>query len=126
MNSGKPLALLCAAILVTGMLTACGQPQAGPKGEAGPPGPPGPPGERGQMGPPGPPADPTPAPVRIVRASCTAAGCTVECAEGEEVFLAYCGAARNSALYPTPRSASCRARTAVNNPVVAACVRSSP
>ena len=129
--------ILRAALLTAG-LTACGQAQPGPQGE---PGPPGPPGERGEVGPPGP-AGPSgtqgargeagsaagqgaSSPLRIVRASCNATTCAAQCDEDEIVLIAYCGTARNPVVYPTERSASCRARTAGNNPLVVACVKST-
>jgi hypothetical protein len=37
--------------------------------------------------------------------------------------MAYCGAMRNPATYPTERSATCRARGPANNPLVAACAK---
>jgi hypothetical protein len=108
----------------------------GPRGEAGPPGPPGPPGPSGPPGPPGaagaaaqtgPGASPElSSPVRMVRANCNATACSAQCNEDEEALIAHCGAGRNPAVYPTDRSASCRARTPANNPLVVACVKSSP
>ena len=120
MNAGKQLKKLSVTILLAGLLAACGQTEPGPKGDAGPPG------ERGEAGPPGPPGPPGTASLtllRIVRATCDATGCTAQCSEDEELFIAYCGAARNSAIYPTQRSASCRARTAANSPIVATCIQ---
>jgi len=64
--------------------------------------------------------------MRIIRSTCDAAGCAAQCNEDEELFVAYCGTARNAALYPAQRSATCRARTAANNPIVAACIKSLP
>jgi hypothetical protein len=107
-------------------LTACGQAQPGPQGE---PGPPGPAGEVGPAGPAGPPGAAAPAgsssQIRIVRANCTAATCVAQCDDDEELLIAYCGIGRNPATYPSASSASCRARTAANNPLVLACVKSA-
>jgi hypothetical protein len=136
-----------AAFILAFGLAACGEAQPGPKGD---PGPAGPPGERGEVGPPGPPGPPGPAgpsspvgpggargessaaaapapssPLRLVRATCNATTCTAQCDEDETALIAYCGAARNPAVYPTERSASCRARTAANNPLVVACLKST-
>jgi hypothetical protein len=104
----------------------------GLKGEAGPPGPPG---EKGEAGPPGPPgpagqagsaAATLSSSVRIVRANCNATTCSAQCEQGEDLFIAYCGTGRNPAVYATDGSASCRARTSANNPLVIACIKSSP
>jgi hypothetical protein len=105
---------------LAGLLAACGQTEPGPKGDAGPPS------ERGEAGPPGPPGTASPTLLRIVRATCDATGCTAQGSEDEELFIAYRGAARNSAIYPTQRSASCRARTTANSPIVATCIKSPP
>jgi hypothetical protein len=140
--------MLLPVVLVAG-LAACDK-IAGLKGD---PGPPGPPGERGEAGPPGPPGPPGPAgpagaagpagppgaagqagttaatpssSVRIVRANCNATTCSAQCEQGEDLFFAYCGTGRNPAAYSTERSATCRARTPANNPLVIACIRSSP
>jgi hypothetical protein len=126
MNASKWLRKLSVSILLAGLLAACGQPEAGPKGDAGPAGERGETGPPGPAGPPGPPGTSSPAPVRVVRANCDANGCTVQCNEDEELFIAYCGAARNSATYPTQRSATCRARTTANSPIVATCIKSAP
>jgi hypothetical protein len=117
--------------------------EAGPPGPVGPPGPAGPPGARGEVGPPGPAGPPGPpgaegaegqprsaaAPgpwsqVRMVRANCDATTCTAQCDEGEDLLIAYCGTGRNPAVYSGERSARCRVRTAANNPLVIACVKS--
>ena len=37
--------------------------------------------------------------------------------------MAYCGAARIAAIFPTERSASCRIRNAASNPLIAACAK---
>jgi Collagen triple helix repeat (20 copies) len=119
-------------------LTACDNIPAAVKGDPGPQGPPGatgeagPPGPPGPMGPPGPPgaagvaAEPGPAPVRMVRANCNATACSAQCEQDEELLIAYCGVGRNLANYPTERSATCRARTPANNPLVIACMKTSP
>ena len=54
--------------------------------------------------------------------------CTVTCLlkPAADLFIAYCGSARNSAIYPTQRSATCRARTAANSPIVATCIKFPP
>jgi Collagen triple helix repeat (20 copies) len=96
---------------------------AGPPGPPGPAGPPGPTGEAGAAGAAGSAAAPGPSShVRLVRTNCTATGCTAQCNQDEEVLIAYCGVGRNPAIYPTERSASCRARTPANNPLVIACI----
>jgi hypothetical protein len=59
----------------------------------------------------------------VVRSSCNPAGCTAECAEDEIVIAAWCGVGRNPATYPSERSASCRSRSAANNPVTAVCAK---
>jgi hypothetical protein len=126
MNAGKRLKKLSVTILLAGLLAACGQTEPGPKGDAGPPGEMGEAGPPGPPGPSGPPGPVSPTLLRVVRATCDATGCTAQCSEDEELFIAYCGAARNSAIYPTQRSASCRARTAANSPIVATCIKSPP
>jgi hypothetical protein len=137
----EPLRILNIIILVVG-LAACGQAQPGPKGDPGPSGPPGdrgevgPPGPAGPPGPPGPPGpaatasqvgstSESPSQIRIVRANCTATTCSAQCDDGEALLIAYCGTGRNPAVYPTERSASCRARTPPNNPLVIACMKST-
>jgi hypothetical protein len=109
------------AVALTGALAGCGQNPQGPKGDPGPPGPPGPPGAKGDPGPPGPPYG-----IRIVRANCDAAACTVQCADDEMLLTAYCGARRNAAVIPTERAATCRSPVPANSPVVAACVKMPP
>ena len=109
-------------------------------GPAGPPGPPGPPGPAGPSGPAGPPGPPDPAgaagargeissaapssQVRVVRATCNAVTCAAQCNDDEALLIAYCGTGRNTAVYPSDRSATCRARTPANNPLVIACLKS--
>jgi hypothetical protein len=97
-------------------LVGCGK---GPQGEKGDTGPAGPPGEKGAAGPAGPPG--MSSAVRILRTNCEAANCTAQCSDDEVLLIAYCGPTRNPALFPTERSASCRLRNAANNPLIAAC-----
>jgi hypothetical protein len=108
------------AITLAAGLVGCGK---GPQGEKGDPGPAGAPGAKGEAGPAGPPGPA--AQMRIVRANCDATSCTVQCSEDEVLFIAYCGAARNAATFPTERSASCRARGVANSPLIAACAKSA-
>ena len=125
-------------------LAACGQGEPGPKGEAGPQGPqgqsgppgqpgpagqPGPPGQSGPPGQPGPPGEAGqagPPSLRIVSVPCNATTCTARCNPDEALWMAYCGNARNAAAYQNDGSATCRGRTPANNPLVVACVKSSP
>jgi hypothetical protein len=102
-------------------LAGCDKLPQGPQGNPGPAGPPGPKGETGPRGPVGPPG--ASSATRIIRSNCDAAGCAAQCSEDEVLLVAYCGAARNAAIFPTERSASCRVRNAANNPLVAACAR---
>src|SRR6516165_4638947 len=78
--------------------------EAGPKGDTGAPGPRGEAGPRGDAGSPGPqgPAGPPGAgsALRVVRATCTSADCTVTCNGDEIVLIAYCGARREHAIFP--------------------------
>src|SRR6266508_839539 len=103
-------------VLAAGLLGACDK-IPGPKGDPGPPGPPGPPGSAGAAAAPG-----SSGPVRMVRANCNTTACAAQCEQDEELLIAYCGTARNAAAYPTERSATCRARTPANNPLVIACI----
>jgi hypothetical protein len=64
--------------------------------------------------------------MRIVRASCDSTTCAAQCSDDEVLLIAYCGAARNSAIFPTERSASCKTRNAANSPLVAACAKAVP
>jgi hypothetical protein len=105
-------------------LVGCGKSQQGEPGEAGPPGPAGPKGDAGPRGPAGPPG--ASGSMRVVRANCDATGCTAQCADDEVLLTAYCGAGRNVALFPSERSASCRARTPANSPLIAACAKAPP
>jgi hypothetical protein len=41
------------------------------------------------------------------------------------LLTAYCGAAHNPPIYPNERSAICRGRGAVNNPLVLGCVKAA-
>jgi hypothetical protein len=110
------------AITLAAGLAGCGEwlPQ-GAKGDAGPAGPPGARGEAGPRGPAGPPG--ASSAMRIVRANCDATSCAVQCSDDEVLLIAYCGATRNAAIFPTERSASCRLRNPANSPLVAACAK---
>jgi len=125
---------LLAGLLVLG-LAGCGK---GPKGDAGPIGPPGPKGDPGVAGPPGPPGPPgpqgaegpqgPPSPsIRVVRVNCLTGGCTASCRGDEVLVSAYCGPARNPAMFIGERQVSCgvEANTA-NTPLVAVCVMAPP
>ena len=115
---------LCGALITITLavgLTGCGKASQGEPGEPGPAGPPGPKGDAGPRGPAG-----ASGSMRIVRASCDATSCTAQCGDDEVLLIAYCGSARNAATLPTERSASCRARTAANSPLVAACGKATP
>jgi hypothetical protein len=107
-------------IALASALAACGQGQPGPKGDAGPPGPPGPPGPSGAAGAPGPPGG---SQVRVIRAACNNETCAAQCNADEVLLTAYCGSGRNPAVFPSERSATCRARAPANNPLVVACVK---
>jgi hypothetical protein len=108
------------AITLAACLVGCSK---SPQGEKGDPGPAGPPGEKGDAGPAGPAGRPgaAGAGVRIVRSNCDAAGCAAQCGDDEVLLVAYCGATRNPAIFPSERSASCRLRNPQNSPLVAAC-----
>jgi putative tricarboxylic transport membrane protein len=99
---------------------------AGQSGSAGPPGPPGQPGPSGQPGPPGERGLPGPPSLRIVSLPCNATSCAARCNPDEVLWMAYCGSARFPAAYPNDGSATCRGRIPANNPLVVACVKSSP
>jgi hypothetical protein len=107
------------AIALAASLTGCGK---APPGEKGDPGPPGPAGAKGDPGPRGPAGAPG-GPMRIVKANCDANACAVQCGDDEVLLIAYCGAMRNPAIFPTERSASCRARGPASNPLIAACAK---
>jgi hypothetical protein len=116
---------LIASTFAVGLM-GCGQAPQGPQGAKGDPGPAGPPGAKGDTGPAGPagPAGASSA-MRIVRSNCDATNCAVQCSDDEVLLIAYCGSTRNAATFPTERSASCRARNAANNPLIAACAKSA-
>jgi hypothetical protein len=131
----------CARVFVLFMtvgLAACGQGEPGPKGEAGPQGPPGPPGPsgqagqvgqagpQGQPGPAGPRGEPGPSgptSLKINSVPCNATSCSARCDADEALWMAYCGNARNGAVYQNDGTATCRARVPANNPLVIACVK---
>jgi hypothetical protein len=88
----------------------------------------------GQMGPAGPKGDPGPAgllaaasAIRIIRSNCDATSCAAaaQCGDDEVMLIAYCGATRNPAAFPTEHSASCRLRNPANGPLIAACAKAS-
>ncbi|HEY6257297.1 MAG TPA: hypothetical protein VIY51_16055 [Xanthobacteraceae bacterium] len=114
---------LIAIVLAVG-LVGCSKSGQGEQGEKGDPGPAGPPGPKGDAGPPGRPG--ASGSMHIVRASCDAAGCTAQCTDDEVLLIAYCGATRNPAIFPTERSASCRLRNPTNSPIIAACAKAGP
>jgi hypothetical protein len=109
------------AIAVAVSLAGCGKAPEAAKGDPGPAGPPGATGETGPAGPAGPPG--ASSTVRIVRANCDATSCAAQCNDDEVLLMAYCGAARIAAIFPTERSASCRVRNAANSPLIAACAK---
>jgi hypothetical protein len=106
------------AITLTFGLMGCGKSSQGEMGPAGPPGATGEVGPRGPAGPPG-----ASGALRIVRANCDATSCAVQCGDDEVLLIAYCGATRIAATFPTERSATCRARTPANSPLIAACAK---
>src|SRR6516162_317724 len=93
---------------------------SGGAGPRGPQGPAAPAGSPGQAGPPG------QSGLRISSPPCDATNCTARCNPDEVLWIAYCGSARNAAEYPNDGSATCRSRAPANNPLVVACVKSSP
>jgi hypothetical protein len=99
-------------------LVGCAKSSQGEKGDPGPPGPPGAKGDAGPAGPPG-----ASGAMRVVRATCDATSCAVQCGDDEVLLIAYCGATRIAANFPTERSATCRARTPANSPLIAACAK---
>jgi hypothetical protein len=111
---------LIAVALAIGLL-GCGKSSQGEKGDPGPAGPAGAKGDAGPRGPAGPPG--ASGAMRIIRANCDATGCTAQCNDDEVLLGAYCGATRIAAIFPTERSATCRARTPANSPLVAACAK---
>jgi hypothetical protein len=109
------------AITLAVALAGCGKFSQGEKGD---PGPAGPPGEKGDAGPRGPAGAPgASGAMRVVRANCDATSCAVQCGDDEVLLIAYCGATRIAANFPTERSATCRARTPANSPLIAACAK---
>jgi hypothetical protein len=110
------------AFALFAVLAGCGNNPPGPKGDSGP---------AGQMGPAGPKGDPGPAglaaasAIRIIRSNCDATSCAAQCGDDEVMLIAYCGATRNPAAFPTERSASCRLRNPANSPLIAACAKAS-
>jgi hypothetical protein len=114
----------CGALIVLVLavgIAGCGKSAPGEKGDPGAPGPAGPKGDTGPRGPAGPPG--ASGALRIMRATCDATNCTAQCGDDEVLLTAYCGAARNVATFPTERSATCRARTPANSPIIAACAK---
>jgi hypothetical protein len=112
------------AITLAVALAGCGKFSQGEKGD---PGPAGPPGEKGDAGPRGPAGAPgASGAMRVVRANCDATSCAVQCGDDEVLLIAYCGATRIAATFPTERSATCRARTPANSPLIAACAKAPP
>jgi hypothetical protein len=109
------------AITLAVALAGCGKFSQGEKGDPGPAGPPGEKGDAGPRGPAGPPG--ASGAMRVVRANCDATSCAVQCGDDEVLLIAYCGATRNAATFPTERSASCRARNPANSPLIAACAK---
>ena len=121
MHCRKPVPLyraLTAITLAVG-LGGCGEGQQGAQGE---PGPPGSPGAKGDTGPPGPAGHSA---IRIIRSNCDATTCAAQCNDDEVLLIAYCGSARIAAIFPTERSASWRVRNAANNPLIAACAKTT-
>jgi hypothetical protein len=111
----------CGALIALALaagLGACGKSEPREKGDPGPPGPAGAKGGAGPAGPPG-----ASGAMHIVRANCDATGCTAQCGDNEVLLIAYCGATRIPATFPTERSATCRARTPANSPITAACAK---
>jgi hypothetical protein len=111
--------MVCRSVIVITLaasLMGCGKSSQGEKGD---PGPPGPAGAKGDVGPRG----PAGGAMRVVRVSCDATSCAAQCGDDEVLLIAYCGATRLAATFPTERSASCRARTPANNPLIAACAK---
>jgi hypothetical protein len=108
-------------ITLAASLMGCGKSSQGEKGDPGPPGPAGAKGDPGPRGPAGP-AGASGA-MRIVKASCDPNSCTAQCGDDEVMLIAYCGPTRLPAMFLTERSASCRARTPANNPLIAACAK---
>jgi hypothetical protein len=110
------------AIAMAVGLVGCGQAPVGEKGDTGPPGPKG---DAGPAGPPGPTGPPGASAVHTIRASCDASNCAAQCNDDEILLIAYCGPARNAAVFANERSASCRLRNSANSPLVVACAKAS-
>ena len=108
---------LIAITLAVG-LAGCAKSSQGEKGDPGPAGPAGAKGDAGPAGPPG-----ASGAMRVVRANCDATSCAAQCGDDEVLLIAYCGATRIAATFPTERSATCRARTPANSPLIAACAK---
>jgi hypothetical protein len=115
LSGARRLLWAIAVIGTAAALSACDQGQPGPKGDPGPLGP------RGAAGPQG--AAGTSGGLRVVRTPCNEAGCVAQCNEDEILLTAHCGATHIPVVFPTERSATCRARGPANNPLVIACVK---
>jgi hypothetical protein len=114
----------CGALIAVALAVAiagCAKSEPGEKGDPGPAGPAGAKGDAGPRGPAGPPG--ASGAMHIVRATCDATNCTAQCGDDEVLLIAYCGATRIAATFPTERSATCRARTPANSPIIAACAK---
>ena len=113
-----PAPRILLAIVLAVSVAGCGQQPEAAKGDPGPPGPQGQKGEKGDSGLPGPPSG-----IRLVRANCDAANCAAQCNLDEVLLTAWCGIARNAAIFPSERSASCRIRGPANSPLFVACAK---
>jgi hypothetical protein len=113
------------AFALFAVLAGCGNNPPGPKGDSGPAGPVGPAGPKGDPGGPGPAGLAAASAIRIIRSNCDATSCAAQCGDDEVMLIAYCGASRNPAAFPTERSASCRLRNPANSPLIAACAKAS-
>jgi hypothetical protein len=104
-------------------VSGCGDNPLALKGAEGPRGPQG---EKGDRGPPGSPGSPAAASgVRLVRANCDATNCAAQCDQTEILINAWCGVARNPAVFANERSAGCRTRGNANSPLVLACAKAA-
>src|SRR5262249_15627844 len=106
------------AVAMAACIAGCGQSDPPQPAQSDP----GPPGARGRRRAPRPPGA---SGVRLVRATCDATNCTVQCDQDEVLITAWCGVARNPALFATEKSASCRIRGPANNPLSAACAKAT-